>query len=454
MLAADLRRLAEAPASELPETIALDRDLANLARGAGPATAIDAFGARRALLVAADVSDSRHTTVVSVPVAAFSVDAVDLTRRTVVIDPADGETEPVGGVAADALDRFAALGLALTCADLVGAMRGAIDLACEYAAIATPVRRRGRLLPGRAASARRRARRDGGLAQRRVARRMGGRRARPDRRPRRRVVREGLLRPRRRDGLRDLDPGPRRDRQHLGVQGASLSAPCARLDRSASAASARACSACSVRSGNPAEHGPAMDFGDSPDEAAFRVRLRAWLLDNTPDLPASSTSDDYWAGQADWHRSLYDAGFFGLSWPKEIGGHELPTTYDVIVDDELAAAGAPPRPSLGYLVQGILHHGSEDIRRRLLPGIVNGSRPVVPGIQRARGRLGSRVAAHRRRPRRRRLRHHRPQGLDQLLRRGRLVPGPCPHRLRRCRNTRASRRSGSRCISPASQQRR
>jgi alkylation response protein AidB-like acyl-CoA dehydrogenase len=115
-----------------------------------------------------------------------------------------------------------------------------------------------------------------------------------------------------------------------------------------------------------------MDFGDSPAEAEFRGRLRDWLKVNNPGLPASSTSDDYWAGQAAWHQSLYDGGFFGLSWPAEIGGHDLPTVYEVIVDDELAKAGAPPRPSLGYLVQGILHHGSEDIRARLLPGIVNG----------------------------------------------------------------------------------
>ncbi len=115
-----------------------------------------------------------------------------------------------------------------------------------------------------------------------------------------------------------------------------------------------------------------VDFGDSPDEAAFRARLRDWLEDNNPDLGTSSTSDAYWEGQAAWHQSLYDAGFFGLTWPVEIGGHGLPSVYDVIVDDELAAAGAPPRPSLGYLVQGILHHGSEDIRGRFLPGIVNG----------------------------------------------------------------------------------
>ncbi|MFL6204377.1 MAG: acyl-CoA dehydrogenase family protein [Acidimicrobiales bacterium] len=115
-----------------------------------------------------------------------------------------------------------------------------------------------------------------------------------------------------------------------------------------------------------------MDFGDSPEEAAFRRRLRTWLADNNPNLGASSTSDDYWHGQAGWHHALYDAGFFGLSWPKEIGGQELPSTFDVILDDELAAAGAPPRPSLGYLVQGILEHGSEAVRHRFLPGIVNG----------------------------------------------------------------------------------
>jgi alkylation response protein AidB-like acyl-CoA dehydrogenase len=115
-----------------------------------------------------------------------------------------------------------------------------------------------------------------------------------------------------------------------------------------------------------------MDFGDAPEEAKFRARLREWLRTNNPGLPASSTDDQYWAGQAAWHQALYDAGFFGMSWPLKIGGHGLSTIYEAIVDDELAAAGAPPRPSLGYLVQGILEHGSEDITRRFLPGIVNG----------------------------------------------------------------------------------
>jgi len=115
-----------------------------------------------------------------------------------------------------------------------------------------------------------------------------------------------------------------------------------------------------------------VDFGDSPDEAAFRQRLRTWVADNNPGLPASSTDDAYWAGQAAWHQSLYNAGFFGLSWPEEVGGKGLPSVYDVILDEELAAAGAPPRPGLGYLVLGILRHGSLDIQQRFLPGLVNG----------------------------------------------------------------------------------
>ena len=115
-----------------------------------------------------------------------------------------------------------------------------------------------------------------------------------------------------------------------------------------------------------------MDFADSTEERAFRLRLRAWLRDNNPGLPPSSTADEYWAGQAAWHQTLYDAGFFGLSWPTAVGGHGLPSVYDVILDEELIAAGAPPRPSIGYLVQGLLEHGSDDVQQRFLPRLVSG----------------------------------------------------------------------------------
>ena len=75
-----------------------------------------------------------------------------------------------------------------------------------------------------------------------------------------------------------------------------------------------------------------MDFGDSSEEATFRARFRSWLADHNPGLPASSTDDEYWEHQAAWHVSLFDAGFFGLTWPARYGGHELPSVYEVILD--------------------------------------------------------------------------------------------------------------------------
>ena len=162
--------------------------------------------------------------------------------------------------------------------------------------------------------------------------------------------------------------------------------------------------------------GATVDFGDSADERAFRLRLRSWLEEHNPGLPPSSTDDEYWAGMAAWHRSLYDAGFFGLSWPTAIGGHGLPNVYDAIVDDELASAGAPPRPSLGYLVRGILEHGRDERGGALSPGHRERPGALVPGVQRARRRVRPRLAAHPGRAPRRRLRGHRPQDLDQLLR--------------------------------------
>lgn len=121
-----------------------------------------------------------------------------------------------------------------------------------------------------------------------------------------------------------------------------------------------------------------MDFRDSPEEAAFRDRLRSWLADNAASFKASG--DDYWARQGEWHQALYGAGFFGTSWPKEFGGQDLPPVYDVIVDEELARAGAPPRPSLGYLVVGLGHHGSKELQQRFLPGMINGTERWCQGF--------------------------------------------------------------------------
>jgi len=121
-----------------------------------------------------------------------------------------------------------------------------------------------------------------------------------------------------------------------------------------------------------------LDFRDSPEEAAFRDRLRGWLTENAATYKASG--DDYWSRMGVWHQALYTAGFFGTSWPTEFGGQDLAPVYDVIVDEEIARAGAPPRPSLGYLVVGLGHHGSKELQQRFLPGMINGTERWCQGF--------------------------------------------------------------------------
>jgi alkylation response protein AidB-like acyl-CoA dehydrogenase len=136
-LAAELRRVAGAAPGEAAETVALDPALSSLTRavdGVAPAAvAIDARGAVRALLL---VPDGECCRLAQVELLA-TPSGLDLTRPSVVLDSSsDAALTGVGesAITADDLARWTALGLALTCADLVGTMRGAVDLTAAYAA--------------------------------------------------------------------------------------------------------------------------------------------------------------------------------------------------------------------------------------------------------------------------------------------------------------------------------
>lgn len=135
VLATELRRLAGAPDADEPETVLLDAELADLAVAVGdeaPAgTAIDARGAVRALVLVAGAAGAGLATV---PIEVADVQ-VDFTRPTA--RPAGGAPlEPVassGRLGDEEQTAWLALAVALSCADLVGVMRGALDLARHYA---------------------------------------------------------------------------------------------------------------------------------------------------------------------------------------------------------------------------------------------------------------------------------------------------------------------------------
>jgi alkylation response protein AidB-like acyl-CoA dehydrogenase len=136
-LAAELRRLVGAPPAASPETVALAPGLTELAclmdgTPAGGAVAVDARGAASAVVLV-PAPDGYGLASVPLPGGAGGV---DLTRTTVALDPS-AAVVPVPGQGRAATDgmvaRGTALGLALTAADLVGTMRGAVRLACDYA---------------------------------------------------------------------------------------------------------------------------------------------------------------------------------------------------------------------------------------------------------------------------------------------------------------------------------
>jgi alkylation response protein AidB-like acyl-CoA dehydrogenase len=135
-LAAELRRLAGAPPSTAGETIALASDLGELAcvaTGVAPSgrVAIDAHAATSALVLLPASSGHVLGEIVLQPVD----EQVDLTRPCAAptASPAVIVADQRQRLSDDDLTRWTALGLALTSADLVGVMQGAVQLACDYA---------------------------------------------------------------------------------------------------------------------------------------------------------------------------------------------------------------------------------------------------------------------------------------------------------------------------------
>jgi alkylation response protein AidB-like acyl-CoA dehydrogenase len=132
-LAVELRRLTGSPEAADRETVALRGDLSNLAQAGDPGlVAIDAQDAASALVA---LPSADGTSIGSLPVGA-PIGSVDLTRHAAAL----GTTESASGLEGQVrllrpedLSRWLSLGLATTCADLVGTMRGAIELARVYA---------------------------------------------------------------------------------------------------------------------------------------------------------------------------------------------------------------------------------------------------------------------------------------------------------------------------------
>jgi alkylation response protein AidB-like acyl-CoA dehydrogenase len=115
-----------------------------------------------------------------------------------------------------------------------------------------------------------------------------------------------------------------------------------------------------------------MDFNDTPEEAAYRAEVRAWLAANAPSGPASGFDDEDAAGMAAaraWQRKKAQAGYACITWPKAWGGGGGAPWQSVIFGQEEARFATPGNPfaiGLGMCVPTIMTAGNEADKERFV----------------------------------------------------------------------------------------
>ena len=112
----------------------------------------------------------------------------------------------------------------------------------------------------------------------------------------------------------------------------------------------------------------------------FRTRARAWLAANAP--RRGSDEDGEGASQAAviseqkaFQAKLLDAGFAGITWPKEYGGQGLTSMEQIIWSQEARDYDLPNGAFfIGISMPGntILEVGSEEQKKRFLPPMLRG----------------------------------------------------------------------------------
>ncbi len=122
-----------------------------------------------------------------------------------------------------------------------------------------------------------------------------------------------------------------------------------------------------------------MDFRDTPEEAAFRDEVKAWLSENLVGEFAriggsrGTADEENWDLRMEWERKLGEAGWIGLGWPEEYGGRGATFAEQAIFNQEYVKANAPGRITFfgeGLLGPTLVAYGTDAQKRRFLPGIL------------------------------------------------------------------------------------
>jgi alkylation response protein AidB-like acyl-CoA dehydrogenase len=118
-----------------------------------------------------------------------------------------------------------------------------------------------------------------------------------------------------------------------------------------------------------------MKLSLSPSERQLQEEVREFLAAHAGSFSSLPRNLDERIGLLrDWQALCYEAGYVGRSWPAEFGGGGRATVEQMIVDQELAAAGAPEFVNvvgLDVLGPSLLTFGNNEQRSHHIPGILS-----------------------------------------------------------------------------------
>jgi alkylation response protein AidB-like acyl-CoA dehydrogenase len=117
-----------------------------------------------------------------------------------------------------------------------------------------------------------------------------------------------------------------------------------------------------------------MRLSATDSERRLQEEIRGFLAAERPDparLPRSL--EERMGALRAWQARCYEAGYVGRAWPREFGGGGRPVAEQIVIDQELAAAGAPEFANtvgLDVLGPSLLRFGTDEQRRRHIPAIL------------------------------------------------------------------------------------
>ena len=134
-----------------------------------------------------------------------------------------------------------------------------------------------------------------------------------------------------------------------------------------------------------------MDFEYTQEQEAFRKEFRGWLEKNLPqELCLDDAADDRVASDREtfekrcaWQKTMHDAGWVAISWPKECGGRGASLIERVIWEEEYSAARAPVLPAnMGLNLVGptIIAWGTDEQKKAYLPRILSAEETWAQGF--------------------------------------------------------------------------